>query len=326
MFLDADDLFPTDYIGKMVSAIEDNNTDMAVCQFFQYDFKTNRILNYMGYNCILMPQNKAIQISSIPNLLSSISPVPHNKIIRKDIIEKNKLSFSNTISANDVYFFHAALLCSKTIVLVDKHLYTYCQNRNPFAISNSRGKNIKDLAVVSHQIYQWMKGRGIEDRYCRDFCIRHGKSYHLYARECTSAEEFSSIFVHYLVNEEPWKNMTDKELFQKAHLSSGKAKLKLDWIRMKIKFCPKSSPKYNLYSIQRDSAAREVQNCGAVRKALSIKYHKKTDIKDCYLTERILQIREMGIIDSFQIINRKIRQKLFSITNNILHKKTDSII
>lgn len=268
-----------------------------------------------------MPQNKANQISSIPNLLSSISPVPHNKIIRKDIIENNKLSFSNTISINDVYFFYTALLCSKTIVLVDKHLYTYCLNRNPFAISNSRGKNIKVLAVVSHQLYQWMKGRGIEDRYCRDFCIRHGKSYHLYARECTSAEEFSSIFVHYLVNEEPWKNMTDKELLQKAHLSSGKAKLELDWIRMKIKFCPKSSPKYKLYSIQLDSAAREFQNCNAVRKALSIKYHKKTDIKDSYLTERILQIREMGIIDSFQFINRKIRQKLFSITNNIPHKK-----
>lgn len=35
MFLDADDLFPSDYVGKMVSAIEDNNADMAVCQFFQ---------------------------------------------------------------------------------------------------------------------------------------------------------------------------------------------------------------------------------------------------------------------------------------------------
>ena len=305
IFADADDEFAPDYVSKLLQAVEKNNADMAVCQFVSEDHYVGSKNRFCGYKCVLKPKNRPISTVSIRNIISDISSHPFNKIIRRDLITSNDISFSETNSINDVFFFAAALVCADSIVLIDDHLVTYKYMQQSDSISASRGKYPEDTFTVFRQLYEWIRERGLPERYISDYCKKWSGTTRYYSAYC-KGEEYAELKAHELASEDPWKNMSDRELRQKAMLRCGFTKRRLKKNRKKLRSGGLLPEQREYMTNQCRLDAREIRTYSSIIRILNDKYGRSIKGMDNYLTMRIAQTRQEGIKGTIQIIYRKI--------------------
>ncbi|WMJ23072.1 glycosyltransferase family A protein [Paludicola sp. MB14-C6] len=123
-FIDSDDYVESTYFSDLYSAITNENADVAVCDFYEWNdlenTKTTRIAGEFT-NCKL--QDK-------PSLLFEINSSPWNKLYRKNMLLENKIEFPLNLKYEDAYFVLLALLKSNRIVKVNKPLVDYRVREN----------------------------------------------------------------------------------------------------------------------------------------------------------------------------------------------------
>ncbi len=99
IFLDGDDVFDCDFLLKMYKKIEEENADICICNSKEFE-------------------------GSIKNIkkthFNSDYPIgwAWDKLIRKSLIDKWDLKFSNLSSSNDLVFVYSALFLSKKTVKI----------------------------------------------------------------------------------------------------------------------------------------------------------------------------------------------------------------
>lgn len=165
MFVDSDDYVSSDYVSKMVEALEDY--DLVVC-----GVETPGKVN----NNFPMVKEKTV-VSSLEYLkdiltMNNCSYVIWNKLYRKALFNQTHIHFEENYRYEDMIFaYEIALNVHQVVYFLDK-LYHYCTRENSYiaTIPQNRGKQyieailkVKELLekheiipLVSNEYYQFM--------------------------------------------------------------------------------------------------------------------------------------------------------------------------
>jgi len=106
------------------------------------------------------------------NIVVCNSPVPFNitkpgdatQIVKKSLIEENKIKYENLTSCNDVTFTFTAIALAKKVVKINKTFYHYNMNV-PGQISSNRGKKAMNIFLAFDALKRNLKNKNMFDVY-----------------------------------------------------------------------------------------------------------------------------------------------------------------
>ena len=317
MFLDADDDYQSDFIGKMVRAMEESDADIGVCQYASYNQWDGLYSKNAGFSEAMLPKDRDIIVPmSLKDPMFWFSSVAHNKIFRKSFVENCGLRFSSTMSINDIFFVNATILSAENVVLIRERLYTYRTNHNIHSITSNRDLFRSDVFTVFDELYSWIIDNGFAEHCTAPFCKRWGGLFRSYARYGVSAE-FQDMAVRYLTEKEPWKSMDDKMLYRVSGLDTSVAVIKKRIAEMRLKRLKKNteSPSCaNEQALAIERAEREIRqseselaNISAIRHRLCSEYHRNVDRHDNIIRAGIWRIEDFGFGQSLSLLLKKLK-------------------
>lgn len=158
MFCDGDDSFDATMCEKMVNAVEQDDSDLAVCG-------TNIIYSAHGemeksderYYRIRYNGHKRINDEIIINTNVSVS----NKIFKMDIINKNKLKFPEGLNNEDFYFYNLYMCYASSITFVNERLFNYERREGSIMSENFDGNTLSlDHLIIAEKLFQQYKKNG----------------------------------------------------------------------------------------------------------------------------------------------------------------------
>ena len=150
MFCDSDDYYEPKICQKMYEAINQNNTDLAICGIKMsyssgYDkYRNDRLyydLKFIGKHDITKDVLEMTDVSAC------------NKIFRQSFIKKYDLHFPEGLLYEDYYFTKSYMLLSKSIYFIDEKLYNYVRRSNSIMVSTFSGYN---RALDHMRVYLWL--------------------------------------------------------------------------------------------------------------------------------------------------------------------------
>lgn len=169
VFLDCDDILHPEMIADMYQNCQKADADLCICylEYFTEDkhvqlgrFERDKAL-IQTYPVIQNPLN-------FQYLFQVINNGPTDKMIRREILVKNRIEFQNLPRSNDIYFSYAAALCSDKIVFTNKVLYYARTERSHSITSTWRGKKNFDCEAFD-AIYDFLKRIGCHELLWKSF-------------------------------------------------------------------------------------------------------------------------------------------------------------
>lgn len=118
-FIDSDDTINKEFINELVENIEYEQSDLSICGIREINEETKEEKVREDY------PHKGVEREEILNNLERFDYGPCNKLYRKEIIIKNKLSFPTNLKYEDVPFVLGYISSCKTISRVPDALYNY---------------------------------------------------------------------------------------------------------------------------------------------------------------------------------------------------------
>ena len=143
LFLDSDDFFDKKLCEKLYKKAITNDNDIVICNTFFYDDKTSSIKEPIwSLKEELLPSKEIFSSLEVNNCIFNFTNNwPWNKLIKKELIEKNKIKFQEIKHTNDTYFICMCLALSKKISIVKERLIYYRINSGKSLTTSS----IRDL-------------------------------------------------------------------------------------------------------------------------------------------------------------------------------------
>ena len=123
MFCDADDRYEKDMVETMVSAVVENNVDIAMCDCNIIDLSDGKLQNESVNNYHYLHLKGFYKLTE--KNLRKINVVLWNKIFKKDIIDRYNIEYPEKYEHDDCIFVYKYLSQCKTYYGVDKELYNY---------------------------------------------------------------------------------------------------------------------------------------------------------------------------------------------------------
>ena len=127
-FLDADDIFPEDYLEKLYREIDKNDADLAVCDI-QVKYDDSFGYRPEEYNKIF----KNNSVSKVKLLDNTLAASPTNKMFKRKLILSNL--FAEGIINEDIPAILGSILDAHKIAYVSSTYYTYVQHSS--SVQNS---------------------------------------------------------------------------------------------------------------------------------------------------------------------------------------------
>lgn len=130
MFLDADDYFDSSLVEKMVSAMQRNHADIAICKSRGYDEKAKKEHQLAGaLNLELLPEKEVFSKEDVPEYIFQLTAGwAWDKMYRAGFIREKNLRFQGTRVANDELFVDLSLGEAEAIVAVRDELVIHRTN------------------------------------------------------------------------------------------------------------------------------------------------------------------------------------------------------
>ncbi|MBR2712097.1 MAG: glycosyltransferase [Bacilli bacterium] len=154
-FIDSDDeLFDKDTLSKIVDDI--GSSDLLLGNYSIINEKDYLLEEY------LIKNDNVISTNSVYDYCL-ISPVPSNKLYRKDLILKNNIYFDNVRIGQDLNFYLKYLSVCKSIKLVDYNIYKYRILES--SMSRSDNLNFFDIYNSFLGVKKYYKNAGKFDLY-----------------------------------------------------------------------------------------------------------------------------------------------------------------
>ena len=290
MFLDADDYFLPTYIEEMYNAIDSHDADVALCWAQQENVETKKCQHKFGFDPVYIKPNRPVAPSEIHNLFINIIPHPYNKIWRRNSVLKQGIDFSNTYAYNDQFFTYTSIVSARSIVAIDKELYTYRLHHNPDSISSNRARHVNDVLRIEKEIYDWLKEKGLLEKYLDTYMCLWRRSLRG-ASMIAEDPSFIDAVVHTLLEEEPWNTLKGKKLQREAGLQTVIAHLKL-WRSNKGIKAKKEPSAYDIFL--NSQAEREIKNINEIIRRLRLR-DKKINYRVSPLRVGAWIIRDRGV-------------------------------
>ncbi len=149
-FLDSDDYVEKDIYQKMYELAKKENSDMVECDFY-WEYP-NRLKEDIG----LVYSNKH-------EMIENVRVVAWNKLIRKEIIDKNNIIFPKGYRYEDVEFTYKLIPYLNRVSFIKEPLVYYLQRTD--SIINSQNGRTRDIFDVLQHVIDYYKYKGIYDEF-----------------------------------------------------------------------------------------------------------------------------------------------------------------
>lgn len=141
-FLDSDDYIEPTMYEEMYNVAKKENSDMVECDFI-WEFP-----NKQKYDCGQIYNGKK-------EALEKARVVAWNKLIKREILEKEKIEFPFGLRYEDVEFFYKLLPSLNKISFVKKYFIHYVQRDN--SIVNTQNSKTKDIFKALDNVIDYYK-------------------------------------------------------------------------------------------------------------------------------------------------------------------------
>lgn len=148
--IDSDDYIEENMYEEMYKKAKEENSDMVECDF---------IWEY--------PDKQRIDVGKIYNnkkeAMIYARVVAWNKIIRREIIEKQQIQYPKGLRYEDVEFFYKILPSLEKISFAKKPFIHYIQREN--SIANTQNERVKEIFDIWNNVLEYYKNNNIYDEY-----------------------------------------------------------------------------------------------------------------------------------------------------------------
>ena len=157
-FLDSDDYCNTDLLMLAVDKADNLEADIVVFNHYRVDEVTGAKEKKEDISRGLLSAKKiTFSRKDVPDrIMSIINPVPWNKLIRRELIEKNSLHFEALSSTNDITFSALCAACASKIAYIDKPLVYYRVNLSS-SITSGKQYKLDNVITALLQTYNHAK-------------------------------------------------------------------------------------------------------------------------------------------------------------------------
>ena len=175
-FLDADDLFESGMLEKMVERAEVTCADMVLIKADTFWEEGN--FSPMPYQLKgLYPEgvNKySFNVASeMPQLLVAFQPWAWDKLFRAEYIQSLKLSFGTTHRVNDILFVYPATAFARVASIIDDEILAhYRRSETQLSSGAAMYRDVSCMVVNAKQAYDKMCQLGAKDDIFTAFCCR----------------------------------------------------------------------------------------------------------------------------------------------------------
>ena len=147
-FLDSDDYFEPDLLEKMLNKAISFNSDIVVCSYKKVDDLGNITESKNPNSPINLdktPLGKPFNSDDFKeDIFSLLTPIPWNKLYRRELITKNNIKFPDINICEDIAFVHSCIAIAENILVFDEELVNYRFNR-PGSMATYRTKYTIDV-------------------------------------------------------------------------------------------------------------------------------------------------------------------------------------
>ena len=169
-FVDSDDWCELALFEKAYARAKSDDADVVLCRHREYDDSRKKVKFEVAFG---LPGNVNVPFDGAvlkEKLFSTFNFAPWNRIVNRDFVQRNQLSFQRIERSNDVVFGCLALAMSSRISVVDEVLYNYRVR----AVGNLQSENGKTpLSIV--EAWRFLAGelarRGAIDQYRRGVAL-----------------------------------------------------------------------------------------------------------------------------------------------------------
>lgn len=149
-FLDSDDYVEPTMYEEMYNLAKKEDADMVECDFiWEYPNKQK-----YDYGVVYNGKKEAIEKARV---------VAWNKLIKREIIESEKIEFPFGLRYEDVEFFYKLVPSLNKISFMKKYFIHYVQREN--SIANTQNTKTKDIFKVLNNVIEFYKNKGYYEEY-----------------------------------------------------------------------------------------------------------------------------------------------------------------
>ena len=149
-FLDSDDYVEPTMYEEMYHLAKKEDSDMVECDFiWEYP-------NKKKYDCGVVYNGKK-------EAIEKARVVAWNKLIKREIIENEKIEFPFGLRYEDVEFFYKLVPSLNKISFMKKYFIHYVQRDN--SIANTQNTKTKDIFKVLNNVIEFYKNKGYYEEY-----------------------------------------------------------------------------------------------------------------------------------------------------------------
>lgn len=149
-FLDSDDYIEKDAYEKMYNLAEKENADMVDCDF---------IWEYPNKN----KMDKVKEYNSKEEMIEKGRVAAWNKLIRRDIIERENLKFPEGLRYEDVDFFYKLVPYIEKVVFSREPYIHYVQRQT--SITNTQNSRTEEIFIVLDNVINYYKEKNLFEKY-----------------------------------------------------------------------------------------------------------------------------------------------------------------
>lgn len=186
IFLDSDDFFAPDMIESLYNKIIEDNSDVAICGFYKYDNKTQRVKN-RPIQDIFIKRSPFNPLDLGIDTFSFTNPAPWTKLFKKSIFIDNNIKFEDYICCNDLTCMILALACCKKVSTINK-CYIYYRANQETNLTANRSKHVKYVLYALDKAEKELKRLNLYQVYEKAF-LRRAKNSLKYELSLCSKEE-----------------------------------------------------------------------------------------------------------------------------------------
>lgn len=195
MFVDSDDYIDEFMIENLVRKQSENNADMVVCnieRIFDGDFKKS--VKKFNYDTVLNI-NELTTVVEHPEIICFLTVAPYAKLIKRNFINDNGISFIKGYIYEDLVFTQNILSHNPSIEMCEENYYKYIVRQN--TTMTSKKSNVVDMFFAYETLFNFYKKNKLEKKFKEELdflCYYHvliGTSYRMWKSKQYSL--FSSI-------------------------------------------------------------------------------------------------------------------------------------
>ena len=149
-FLDSDDYVENTMCEEMYNKAIQEVSDYVECDFvWEYPNKVKK--------------DKRIPYSNKKEMLTNVRVVAWNKLIKREILEKNNISFPKGLRYEDIEFTYKLIPYLNKVSYVDKEFVHYVQRNN--SIANVQNERTAEVFTIFDNIIKYYQEKGFYEEY-----------------------------------------------------------------------------------------------------------------------------------------------------------------